>query len=438
MAKPGKFGLGAMTKRSLGSIQQPKTQSTSKSEIILRVTDIILDENHSLWDKNKGISQLGTIFGNQSLPNGNISSTLIKAKPAFLGITKIPLVNEYVKAFPSIVPNKATQDFFYSDIIPIWGMVSPNANPYPVNTLNNIPPSQNLKYDQIDAGAFNIVDNKPLEISLNSLNNISQNTFKEKSNIHPLMPYMGDLIHEGRWGNSIRFSSTAKSKSKYNNNWSKIGNPGDPIIIIRNGQDRKANNFGAEPITENIFNDLSSIYLTSYQSIPFSLSGLSKTSTPFNSYLNTSILSPPILPSSFNAPQIILNSDRIIIDAQYNDVLISANRSVGLFANSSINLESEKIYISSNDIKLGIDPNSNNEQPILKGDDTVELLISLVTIVKGLSEIIKHLRQYPSGTNHPDAVALIFGGQATFDLEDMIKLLKDEENGIKSKFVKSI
>jgi hypothetical protein len=437
MAKPGKFGLGAMTKRSLGSIQQPQPQSTSKAEIILRVTDIILDENHLLWDKNKGINQLGTIFGNQSLPNGNISNTLIKAKPAFSGITKIPLVNEYVKAFPSIVPNKATQDFYYSDIIPVWGMVSPNSNPYPVNTLNNTPPSQNLKYDQIDAGAFNIVDNKPLEISLNSVNNISQNTFKEKSNIHPLMPYMGDLIHEGRWGNSIRFSSTAKSKSKYSNNWSKIGNPGDPIIIIRNGQDRKANDFGAEPIVENVFNDLSSIYLTSYQSIPFSLSGLSQTSTPFNSYLNT-FTTPPIPPSSFNFPQIILNSDRIVIDAQYNDVLISANRSVGLFANSSINLESEKVYISSNDIKLGIDPNSNNEQPILKGDDTVSLLISLVTIVKGLSEIIKHIRQYPSGTDHPDAVALIFGGQATFDLEDMIKLLKDEENGIKSKFVKSI
>jgi len=64
MAKPGKFGLGAMTKRSLGSIQQPQPQSTSKAEIILRVTDIILDENHLLWDKNKGINQLGTIFGN--------------------------------------------------------------------------------------------------------------------------------------------------------------------------------------------------------------------------------------------------------------------------------------------------------------------------------------------------------------------------------------
>ena len=437
MAKPGNFGLGAMTKRSLGSVKQPELQASSQPEITLRVIDIILDENHLSWEPEGGISQLGTILGNQVSSNGTISSTVIKARPAFSGVTKIPLVNEYVKASSFISPNSSTESFVYSNIIPVWGMVSPNASPYPSNTINLNPPSQNLSYDKIEAGAFNIVDNRPLEIPLNSVNNISQNTFKEKSNIHPLMPYMGDLIHEGRWGNSIRFSSTAKSKSKYSNNWSKVGNPGDPIIIIRNGQDRKANSFGAEPIVENVFNDLSSIYLTSYQSIPFSLSGLSKTSTPFNSYLNT-FITPPILPSSFNFPQIILNSDRIVIDAQYNDVLISANRSIGLFSNSSINLESEKIYISSNDIKLGIDVDPKNEQPILKGDDTVSLLISLITIVKGLAEIIKHTRQYPLGTDHPDAVALVFGGQATFDLEDMITLLKDEENGIKSKFVTSI
>jgi hypothetical protein len=28
-------------------------------------------------------------------------------------------------------------------------------------------------------------------------------TFKERSNIHPLLPFEGDVIQEGRWGNSI-------------------------------------------------------------------------------------------------------------------------------------------------------------------------------------------------------------------------------------------
>jgi hypothetical protein len=83
------------------------------------------------------------------------------------------------------------------------------------------------------------------------------------------MPYMGDVIYEGRWGNSIRFGSTVKSKSQYSNPWSRSGNNGDPITIVRNGQNKLANEFGAEPITENIKNDLSSIYLTSTQALPY-------------------------------------------------------------------------------------------------------------------------------------------------------------------------
>ena len=175
MAKISNFGFGAMTKSSLGNPKELQKRSSTQSQIILRVIDIILDENHLSWDPKKGINQLGTIFGNQSFPDGTVSSIIIKAKPAFSGVTKIPLVNEYVKAFPSVVPNLSTESFVYSDIVPIWGMISPNANPYPSNLTNLNPPSQNLSYDQINAGAFNVVNNKPLEISLNSPNNISQN-----------------------------------------------------------------------------------------------------------------------------------------------------------------------------------------------------------------------------------------------------------------------
>ena len=119
MAKPGNFGLGAMTKRSLGSVKQPELQASSQPEITLRVIDIILDENHLSWEPEGGISQLGTILGNQVSSNGTISSTVIKARPAFSGVTKIPLVNEYVKASSFISPNSSTESFVYSNIIPV-------------------------------------------------------------------------------------------------------------------------------------------------------------------------------------------------------------------------------------------------------------------------------------------------------------------------------
>ena len=431
----GNFGFGAMTKSALGNPKQLNSSKNVNKEIILRVTDIILDENHSLWDPLGGFSQLGTVIGNQTNIDGTVTNNIFTARPAFNGVTKTPLINEYVKAYKHITPNNPAGSFVYTEIIPVWGMISPNASPFPTTTTNLTPPSQNLSYAQVEAGAFNIPNNTIQEIPLNSINSISQNTFIEKSNIHPLMPYSGDVIYEGRWGNSIRFSSTARSKSKLANLWSSSGPSGDPITIIRNGQDKRASEFGAEPITENIQNDLSSIYLTSTQALPYSLSGLKNKGQEFTSY---SGLFPPLSTTSYISPQILLNSDRIIIDAQSNDVLISANRSVGLFSNESINLESNKIYMSANEIRLGINESEGGEQPILRGDKTVELLIDLVTIVQGLSEIIKHTRNYPIGTDTPDSVALIVGGQASYDLKDMIKILKDEKEGIKSRFVKSI
>jgi hypothetical protein len=64
---------------------------------------------------------------------------------------------------------------------------------------------------------------------------------------------MGDSLMEGRYGQSIRFGSTAKSLSHYRNNWSESGHNGDPISIIRNGQPEKLkDDRGWIPITEDL------------------------------------------------------------------------------------------------------------------------------------------------------------------------------------------
>jgi hypothetical protein len=43
------------------------------------------------------------------------------------------------------------------------------------------------------------------------------------------MPFMGDSLLEGRHGQSLRFGSTAKSKSEKENNWS---NSGKMVILL--------------------------------------------------------------------------------------------------------------------------------------------------------------------------------------------------------------
>jgi hypothetical protein len=417
----GKFGFPSMTNKALGSPKDLSFNNAQGGQILLRVTDIILDENHPKY--NKGLSQLGTIEGNKISPDGTVDTKIINANPSPNGMFKYPTVNEYVVAWRTVSPNEPSGMWVYGNPVSVWGILSPNVSPFPTSTLDLTPPSQKLDYTQVEAGAFNVVDNTVQEISFNSPNAPSQATFIEKTNIHPLMPFMGDIIYEGRWSNSLRFGSTTKSKSTYRNNWSTSGKNGDPITILRNGQPRNATDFGAEPITENISNDLSSIYLTSYQKLPFSIANEN-----FLSYTT-----PPTLPSSFTSPQIIANSSRVIINAKDDSVLISGQKSVGISSNDSVNIESKQVYIDSIDIKLG---STNASQPVLKGNDTVELLKQLTTIMQGLSQILQVTQIYPEGVPIPDAASLVISGQANDALKAIMNRLNDDKNGIKSNFVK--
>jgi hypothetical protein len=56
----------------------------------------------------------------------------------------------------------------------------------PIPFENNLPPSQQLDYQQTEGGLVRRITDGSSEIELNSPTNISQNTFQEKSNIHPL------------------------------------------------------------------------------------------------------------------------------------------------------------------------------------------------------------------------------------------------------------
>ena len=422
----GKFGFSAMTNRALGNPKDNGSKGSKSGQILLRVIDIILDENHPKYNPSKGLSQIGNIEGNKVNPDGTVDTKIINAAPSPNGMFKFPTVNEYVMSWRAVSPNEPSGMWVYGNPVSVWGILTPNVSPFPTNTLDLTPPSQKLDYTQVEAGAFNIVDNTVQEISFNSPNAPSQATFIERKNIHPLMPFMGDIIHEGRWGNSLRFGSTTKSRSIYRNNWSNSGKNGDPITILRNGQPKDSNSsmeFGAEPITEKILSDLSSIYLTSYQTLPFSIANEN-----FLSYTT-----PPLTPSIFNLPQIIANSSRIVINAKDDSVLISGEKSVGISSNNSVNIEAKQVYIDSIDIKLG---SKNATQPVLKGNDTVELLKQITTIMQGISQILQVAQIYPSGVPVPDAASLVISGQANDALKAIMNRLNDDKNGIKSNFVK--
>jgi hypothetical protein len=219
----------------------------------------------------------------------------------------------------------------------------------------------------------------------------------------------------------LRFGSTAKSQSEIKNNWSTVGTNGDPITILRNGQPTNVNDRGWIPIVENISQDLSSIYLTSYQKIPFSLANEN-----FISYTT-----PPTTPAQYANPQLIFNSDRIVINAKNDSVLISGQHSVGLSSNGSINLEStSEINIASKLTRLG---NKNANQSVLRGDETVEYLKILINELQNIAEALKVVQDWPSGAPTPNPVVLTTANSAL----QVFNNIYNEIDSVKSKIVKT-
>jgi hypothetical protein len=401
----GKFGFPSMVSKASSNKGAQSLSSGNKNYFLVRVTQVNLDSSLSP-------SAIGSISGEiidaNAISSGKIIPNITPSDPYR---TIVPLVNEYVWVRYIINPNSFGGQYVYDSPLSMYGIASVNINPNPSPTSKQtLPPSQQLNYSQVENGAYNVVDN-------NSINLNSTSNFSEKGNIHPLLPYTGDVIYEGRWGQSIRFSSTLKTS----NPWSTAGTDGDPITILRNGQDPNSSDFGAEPITENIKNDLSSIYLTSHQQLPFSIANEN-----FISYTT-----PPITPSQFSNPQIILNSNRVVINAKSDSILISGAKSVGISSNESINIEAKQIYLDGVDIRLG---RKDASQAVLKGNDTVEYLKILITEMKNLTEALKSVQNWPGGAAAPNPTLLTVANSA----QKVFERVYNNIDSIKSTFVKTI
>lgn len=245
----------------------------------VRVVHIILGENDPfhphLWEKWGKWDGLGLIYFSPTTEITRDSNELLDsnvARPLYPNIKNYPLTNEivYIISLPNsgIVNNDNPYDYssYYISVVNLWNHPHHNALPFPNSEKNNINPNVGVTYEMIQSG---LAKN---ETSSKDINNIFGDTFKEKSDIKTIIPFEGDIIYEGRYGQSIRFGSTV-TKRKDKNSWSTSGDDGDPITIIRNGQSSITDtNKGWIPTIEDINNDGGSIYLCNNQVIPLKVS----------------------------------------------------------------------------------------------------------------------------------------------------------------------
>ncbi len=240
--------------------------------IPVKVMSVILDTNHELAEKKGGYDALGTISYIkvsdciktpilEHPEDGMKIADMKTAKPLFSHQKYFPLKGEIVLLVNGTGRDidKDLRQAYYLPSVNIWNSIHHNAIP---NVKAYQDKATNQDYKETQGGLVRQVEDGSTDIPLGHY-------FNEQLNRKALLPYEGDFILEGRFGNSIRFGSTAISDNIPNtskNNWSEGGQTGDPIIIIRNGQGNQTSE-GWVPTIENINYDDSSIYLTSNQKI---------------------------------------------------------------------------------------------------------------------------------------------------------------------------
>jgi hypothetical protein len=307
--------------------------------------------NHIEWDvaevldydytyayilEDTGKSNVNNLFALRVKTCGTLyNNRIIKpVKPANNSIKRIPLVGELVLIYKTHNEQstrfKRRDDWYYVGTVDVHGSVN----------LNSLPGIAGDKgYEEIDK--------------------IKPGRTFITSSISPLQPFEGDLMIEGRSGNSIRFSSTinltttdptvSENNLLVNNyysvapSWSKsdIGQDGDPIIVFSNGRQKLSNK---QLIVEDPNTDASSLYLTSTQNVPINLS---QPETKFN---------------NLQGSQFIGAADKIILTAKNDIVLIDSKKAI--------------VLNTTGDVRIG---SSDADEPMVHGKVLESILQKIIT-----------------------------------------------------------
>ena len=351
--------------------------NTNKKVQVGRVYGVVTTENtptEDMFKKVGGFNSIGTIFYldydsakniTGSVDNGFLDSCKV-ARPLNPQHQYYPLLGELValEDYPS--PASQIQDTtsrkYYTGIINVWSNQQQNSQP-----ANN-------------------------DASLGL-------TFVENPSTRPLLAFEGDHIIQGRQGSALRFSSTTKLYNDINE-WSDIGEDDSPITILTNGFSYQSKE---KYYVEQINQDLSSIYLTSTQKIPLQ--------TDKTGILNN-LTNPLNVPDYFNS-QAIINSDRIVLNSEKDEVMIFAKTNIEINTKNIINLNAdERVHLNANAVFLGPYNSINAPQPVLLGNETINLFIHLQ---ETLTRLASYLSSVVSTSEGSPIVGLNAAGRELFN-----------------------
>lgn len=372
----------------LGAVAQSQDGGSSPQPAFIfgRVIKIALDESTTITDVNGSTLPIGTIVYRNIVEEKEVVSTEYTALPLFTNIKQLPLLNEIVILMKGpnsdIQSNVSNSNMYYSSVVSIWGSNHHNALPE-INT---------------------------------DINTILGKDVKELSDINPMYPFPGDVLIEGRQGQSIRLSGNKSLKNKLVDE----SNNAKPFILISNGQLKTDN--GIDHIVEDINKDPNSLYFLSDHK-----SDLIEVNTKRDSYDVS-----PLRANQYVGNQVILNGGRLFFNAKDDSALISAKESVGLNART-LNFDAKDYAcIDSKKIYLGkAARTSNTKEAVVLGTQLENWLTTLLDTLESVAIGMSSAAAYVDGKPTP-ITSLIAAGP---ELQAVSRSLKTQMRLFQSKKV---
>jgi len=297
---------------SAGSTVRYESHDTEEAVVL----DVITNDSHPEYQAdgyNVGAIKYRLIYTQTGIEDEGLTWAL----PLDPNITRYPLINEIVviikalnRAYylpPTNVTNKPTTHA-------VFGMAR-NTGQYPANE------TKKDGYNDVSEGGAPRKD-KPEEEETRL-----GEKYEDKADIYRLRPQEGDVIIEGRSGHSIRFGSNFDAEQA-------------PNVLIRAGQNPQPEKSVETPfalIDEDINKDLSSVWLTTDQIVSIDLATIDDESH------FTSVEEPP---STFDGSQIILNSNKIIINTKLEPLYVSTFGGTHFSTHLDHTVDAERNYIS--------------------------------------------------------------------------------------------
>lgn len=346
--------------------------------------------------KNK--SALYTVLCRMIGAHGHNKMDVIRARAIDANIKNIPIRGEVIMVTKAPSPYASargvSQEYYYSNPISVQSSIHHNGLPGLSHYSNTNSPANPDARNEAKDGIP-----QTTTTSLKTPYNIDP-VFVERTDVYPIQPYSGDIIFEGRWGQSIRFGSTIDERRIYPQipSWKKgLGATGNPILIISNGtnpEGKPRNEF----ILENIDTDDSAIWMTSGQYVKFEPAS---TFTPSITDKSINLFTK----NEYGGNAIIIASDRIIFNSRKQELIGFSKEGIGFSSEKGISLDGKQVVEieSEQKISLGI----NAIEPILLGKRTMNWLNNLTQILMNITRAIQ-AQTHPTGTG-PSGVPINIG-----------------------------